>query len=118
MGRVVTRYIALIWTKHDTDADISADEVAGYDTFAQAAQEAGVLREGSALHPVSVSTTLRLRDDEVLITDGPFVESKEQLSGYFVLECADLDEALAWAARIPGARHGAIEVRPLFRDHE
>ncbi len=114
----LTRYIALIWTKHDTEADISADEVAGYDAFAQAAHEAGVLREGSALHPASVSTTVRLRDDEVLITDGPFVESKEQLSGYFVLECPDLDEALAWAARIPGARRGAIEVRPLLRDHE
>jgi len=114
----LTRYIALIWTKHDTEADISADEVAGYDAFARAALEAGVLREGSALHPVSVSTTVRLRDDEVLITDGPFVESKEQLSGYFVLECPDLDEALAWAARIPGARRGAIEVRPLLRDHE
>jgi hypothetical protein len=114
----VTRYIALIWTRHDTGADVSPDEIAGYDAFALAAKEAGVLREGSALYPVSVSTTLRLRDDEVLITDGPFVESKEQLSGYFVLECADLDEALAWAARIPGARHGAIEVRPLWRDHE
>ena len=114
----LTRYIALIWTKHDTDADISADEVAGYDAFAQAAHGAGVLREGSALHPASVSTTVRLRDDEVLVTDGPFVESKEQLSGYFVLECPDLDEALAWAARIPGARRSAIEVRPLLRDHE
>ena len=113
----MTRYVALIWTKHDTDADISADEVADYDAFAEAAQKAGVLRESSALHPVSVSMTVRLRDDEVLITDDPFVESKEQLSGYFVLECGDLDEALAWAARIPGARHGAIEVRPLFRDH-
>jgi hypothetical protein len=114
----VTRYIALIWTKHDTDADISVDEVTGYDEFARAAAQAGVLRDGAALHPVSVATTVRLRDDEVLITDGPFVESKEQLSGYFILDCADLDEALAWAARIPGARHGGIEVRPLFREHE
>jgi hypothetical protein len=114
----VARYIALIWTKHDTDADISAEDVAGYDAFARQAHQAGVLREGSALHPVSVATTLRLREDEVLITDGPFVESKEQLSGYFVLECADLDEALEWAARIPGARHGAVEVRPLLRGHD
>jgi len=66
---------------------------------------------------VSVATTIRPRDDEVLITDGPFVESKEQLSGYFLLECADLDEALAWAARVPGARHGAIELRPVFLAH-
>lgn len=66
---------------------------------------------------MSVATTIRPRDDEVLITDGPFVESKEQLSGYFLLECADLDEALAWAARVPGARHGAIELRPVFLAH-
>lgn len=111
------QYIALIWTKFDTDADVSTDELARYDEYGQAAEQAGVLRGGSALHPVSAATTVRLRDDEVLITDGPFVESKEQLSGYFLLECADLDEALAWAARIPGARHGAVEVRPLLLTH-
>jgi hypothetical protein len=108
------QYIALIWTKLDTDADVDVEEIGRYDEFAHAAEQAGVLRGGSALHPVSSATTVRLRQDEVLITDGPFVESKEQLSGYFLLECADLDEALAWAARIPGARHGAIEVRPLM----
>ncbi|MGF7237551.1 MAG: YciI family protein [Frankia sp.] len=111
------QYIALIWTKFDTDADVSTDEMARYDAYGQAAGQAGVLRGGSALHPVSAATTVRLRDDEVLITDGPFVESKEQLSGYFLLECADLDEALAWAARVPGARHGAVEVRPLLLTH-
>jgi hypothetical protein len=108
------RYVALIWTKWDTDADVSTDELGRYQAFGQAAEAAGVLRGGSALHPVSVATTVRLRDDEVLMTDGPFVESKEQLSGFYVFECADLDEAMAWAARIPGARHGAIEVRPLL----
>jgi hypothetical protein len=111
------RYIAFIWTKFDTDADVSTEEIARYDEYNAAAARAGVLRGGAALHPVSVATTVRLRDDEVLITDGPFVESKEQLSGYFLFECADLDEALAWAARIPGARHGAIEVRPLLLTH-
>jgi hypothetical protein len=111
------QYIALIWTRYDTDADIDPDERVRYDAYAAEAGQAGVLRGGSALHPGSAATTVRLRDDEVLITDGPFVESKEQLSGYFLFECADLDEALAWAARIPGAAHGVVEVRPLLITH-
>jgi hypothetical protein len=108
------QYVALIWEKWDSEEDFKPDELARYADFARAAGEAGVLRGGSALHPASATSTVRLRDDEVLMTDGPFVESKEQLSGYYVLECEDLDEAIGWAARIPGARHGAIEVRPLL----
>jgi hypothetical protein len=111
------QYIALIWTRFDTEGDIDPQERERYDAFAAEAARAGVLRGGSALYPGSAATTVRLRDDEVLFTDGPFVESKEQLSGYFLLECADLDEALAWAARIPGVAHGAIEVRPLLITH-
>jgi hypothetical protein len=108
------RYAVFIWSKWDTEADIKADMFPQYQEFGRAATEAGVLVDGSALHPVSAATTVRLRDDEVLITDGPFVESKEQLSGYYVFECADLDEAIAWAARIPDARHGAVDIRPLL----
>jgi hypothetical protein len=107
-------YAAFIWEKWDSDADMHPDEWSAYEAFGQAASEAGVLRAGAGLHPASATTTIRLRDNEVLMTDGPFVESKEQLSGYYVFECADLDEALAWAARIPSARYGAIEVRPLL----
>jgi hypothetical protein len=107
-------YAAFIWTKWDSDADVTAGEWERYQAFSEAASQAGVLRGGAALHPVSATTTVRLRDNEVLMTDGPFIESKEQLSGYYVFECSDLDEALAWAARIPGARLGAIEVRPLL----
>ena len=108
------RYAVFIWTKWDTEDDISPDMFAGYEEFGRAATEAGVLVDGSALHPVSAATTVRLRDDEILVTDGPFVESKEQLSGYYVFECTDLDEAIEWAARIPDARHGAVDIRPLF----
>ncbi len=108
------RYAVFIWNKWDTDDDVSPDMFARYAEFGRAATEAGVLVDGSALHPVSAATTVRLRDDEVLVTDGPFVESKEQLSGYYVFECVDLDEAIAWAARIPGARHGAVDIRPLL----
>ena len=68
---------------------------------------------GAPLHPVSTATTLRVRDGRVSITDGPFAETKEQLAGFYMLEAADLDEALKLAAKIPPARVGSIEVRPV-----
>jgi hypothetical protein len=108
------RYAVFIWTKWDTDDDVDADEFTRYQQFWREATDAGILVHGSPLHPVSAATTVRLRDDEVLITDGPFVESKEQLSGFYVFECVDLDEAIGWAARIPGARHGAVDIHPFL----
>jgi hypothetical protein len=108
------QYVVFLWEKWDREEDMQTDQLARHQEFGQAAAEAGVLRGGSGLHPVSASTTIRLRDDEVLMTDGPYVESKEQISGYYLLECADLDEAIAWAARIPVTRLGAVEVRPVL----
>ena len=64
----------------------------------------------------ATATTVRVRGDETLVTDGPFVESKEALGGYYVFECDSIDEACTWAAKIPAARHGAIEVRPVYVD--
>ena len=81
----------------------------------QSMAEAGVLVDSAPLHPVRSATTLRVREGETLLTDGPFAELKEQLGGYYLLECADLDEALRWAATIPAARSGAVEVRPLMK---
>jgi hypothetical protein len=111
------QYAVFIWTKWDTEQDMDVEESDQYDTFTQQAAAAGVLRGGAGLHPAAAATTVRLREDEVLMTDGPFVESKEQLAGYYVFECDDLDDAVAWAARIPGARHGAVEIRPLLIVH-
>jgi hypothetical protein len=74
----------------------------------------GVLRGGNRLRPGSDATTVRVRDDEVLLSDGPFAESREQMGGYDLIECADLDEAIEIASRHPIARSGAIEVRPLW----
>ncbi len=85
---------------------------AEYGAFTEKVAAAGVLLGGSELHPTSTATTVRVRG-ETLITDGPFAETKEQLGGYYLLECKDLDEALHWAAQIPTAKHGSIEVRPL-----
>jgi hypothetical protein len=74
----------------------------------------GVRLQGDRLRPVSDATTVRVRDQEVLIADGPFAETKEQIVGYDILECADLDEAIEVAAKHPVARYGAIEVRPFW----
>lgn len=111
-------YAAFIWTKWDTEADLDPEEFSRYSEFNALSAEASVRHSGLALHPVDVATTVRLRNDEVLMTDGPFLEAKEHLSGFYLFECADLDEAVSWAARIPGARHGAIEVRPVLVEHQ
>lgn len=79
----------------------------------EAMAEAGVLIDSAPLHPVSTATTVRIRGEEELLTDGPFAELKEQLGGYYLLDCDNLDEALAWAKAIPAARSGAVEVRPV-----
>ena len=69
---------------------------------------------GDALQPIETATTVRVRNDETLTTDGPFAETKEQLGGYYVLECENIDEALQYAAKIPTAEYGSIEVRPVW----
>ena len=74
---------------------------------------ADVIVGGDALHPVATATTVRVRDGEPLLTDGPFAETREQLGGYYVVDVADIDEAIRWAAKIPGASTGCVEVRPI-----
>ena len=87
--------------------------LAEYGTVTQAMVEAGVFVHGDPLEPAATATTVRVRDGERLLTDGPFAEIKEQLGGYYVLDCPDLDSALEWASKIPAARFGAVEVRPI-----
>ncbi len=88
--------------------------MAEYFTFTNAVQEQGKLVAGEALMPTETATTVRVRDGNTVTTDGPFAETKEQLGGYYLLECADLDEAIALASKIPSARWGSIEVRPIM----
>ena len=76
--------------------------------------ERAVLQGGERLRPTSDATTVRVRDGEVITSDGPFAETKEQIGGYYVVDCKDLDEAIEVAAKIPGARLGTIEVRPIW----
>ena len=77
---------------------------------------AGVLLSSNGLSPVANATTVRIREGKTLITDGPFAETHEQLGGFFLLECKDLDEALRWAEKIPHAKYGSVEVRPLWSE--
>ncbi len=86
-----------------------------YRDLTTALRAAGQLVAGEALEPVTTATTVRLRAGKRLVSDGPFAETHEQVVGYYVIEAGDLDQALAVAARVPAARHGAVEVRPIRR---
>jgi hypothetical protein len=111
------RYALLIYTAEPTEqtpSDAMADEFARYNAFTEHLRARGAYEAGEALDSTSTATTVRVRDGRTLTTDGPFAETKEALGGFYLLEAADLDEAIAYAAMIPGARHGAIEVRPIF----
>jgi hypothetical protein len=112
------RYLLLICTDESADAAVSPDEAAAgmaeYDAFGEEMGQRGVLLSGARLRPTADATTVRVRDAEVLTSDGPFAETKEQMGGYFVVDCKDLDEAIEVAAKIPGARVGSIEVRPIW----
>lgn len=114
------KYLALIYGDESVWEGFSeAERSAAYErytAFADAARALGQLGGGGELAHSSTATTVRVRDGETLVTDGPFVETKEALGGYFVLECETMDEALDLAAKIPGAQHGAIEVRACYVD--
>jgi hypothetical protein len=85
-----------------------------YGALTQEMQEKGVLLAGEGLYPTPTATTVRVRDGERSVTDGPFAETKEQLGGFYVLDCKNLDEAIEWAAKIPGSHQGSVEVRPVM----
>ncbi len=113
------QYMILIYGNESNFALMAGDPVAQqkmyteYTSYNQAMQQAGVLRGGAELKPTSSATTVRMQAGKMVLTDGPFAETKEQLGGYYVIDVAHLDEALKWAARCPAAQGGSIEVRPL-----
>jgi hypothetical protein len=111
------QYMLLIYTNEANQSQMSAADGAAmfqeYMTFTQGIVKTGNFKAGDRLEPTTNATTVRVRDGKTLTTDGPFAETKEQLGGYYMVEAKDLDEALAIAARIPGAKHGSIEVRPI-----
>ncbi|MEM9202266.1 MAG: YciI family protein [Actinomycetota bacterium] len=114
------KYACLIYAD-ESDATISPnpgdpgfDEMMeGYAAFSAAVEAAGVWVGGEPLEVTAMATSVQLRQGEVLTTDGPFAETKEQLGGFYILECESLDEAIAWAAKIPHAASGTVEVRPV-----
>src|ERR671921_291288 len=112
------RYMLSIYVDESAFADATPEEraamTAGYAEYTEQAEAAGVLRGGDGLQPSSTATTVRVRDGEPLLTDGPFAETREQLGGFYLVDCGDLDEAVAWAAKIPGAQWGVVEVRPVM----
>lgn len=111
------QYMALIYTDparepvHATEG--GRQMLDAYRGFNETAGKAGVLKGGEALQPPSTATCVRVRGGKTETMDGPFAETKEQLGGFYLLDCKDLDEALHFAAMIPGAQHGTVEVRPV-----
>jgi hypothetical protein len=96
------------------DAAARKEMLAEYGAFTQSIVQSGQFKAGDGLQPTTTATTVRVRDGKTLTTDGPFAETSEQLAGYYLVEAKDLDTALAIAARIPEARNGSIEVRPIM----
>jgi len=110
-------YLMLIYSRESDWAALS-EEARGalykdYYEFTEGIRKSGHYKGGNPLQPVSTATTVRVRDGKAMSTDGPFAETREQLGGYYLVDAADLDEATSIAARIPGARLGSIEVRPI-----
>ncbi len=96
------------------DSAESQEEFDAYLKFTQSITERGINLGGEALHPTETATTVRVREGETLTTDGPFAETKEALAGFYLIEAADLDEAIAVAAELPGSWVGSVEVRPIW----
>jgi hypothetical protein len=112
------RYLLLIYSDEKAMARKPEAEltqlVGDYKTYTLDLQKAGKLQAGQRLRPTSTATSVRVQGGKRLITDGPFAETKEQLGGFYMIDAKDLDEAMEWASRMPGARYGTIEVRPIW----
>ena len=118
------RYMLLIHSDPSSWESLSQDEINAareavmpeWNTLFEELGASGQLRDGNELDDPKTARTVRVRGGERIVTDGPFAETKEQLGGYFLVECDNLDQAIAWAAKIPSAKRGTVEVRPII-DH-
>ena len=111
------RYLLLIYTPESMEAvpdEVTNEVSAAYGEFTADIRARGIFQAGEALEPTSTATTVQVRDGRTITTDGPFAETKEALGGFYMIDVKDLDEAIELAARIPGAQHGSIEVRPIM----
>jgi hypothetical protein len=114
----MVRYLCLIQEAADPNVEYPPEErektMRAYMDFTQEITQRGIMQGGEALQPPVTATTVRVKNDEVLTTDGPYAETKEWLAGFYLIDCKDLDEAIEVASKIPAAAHGAIEVRPIM----
>ncbi|MBI3375346.1 MAG: YciI family protein [Betaproteobacteria bacterium] len=112
------KYMLLIFGNESAQQAASKEQtgqmMAAYGAYSQALVQAGVMVGGDRLKPVSTATTVRVANGKTEVLNGPYAETREQLGGYYIIDVPDLDAALTWAARCPGASHGALEVRPLW----
>ena len=112
------QYLILIYSDEKAEASATKEELDAwmgeYWAYTDAMQKAGAYKGGEALQPTATATTVRVRDGKKATTHGPFAETKEQLGGFYLVDCSNLDEAIEWAAKCPGARVGSIEVRPVM----
>ena len=112
------KYMLLLFGDESSWEGLSEDQVMevteAYGKYSEDLEAAGAFVSGEGLQPSSTATTLRMSGGERLLTDGPFAESKEQVGGFYVLDCKDLDEALEWAEKCPASQDGTIEIRPVL----
>ncbi|HKZ68566.1 MAG TPA: YciI family protein [Anaerolineales bacterium] len=112
------QYAILIYSDEKADANATKEEqdawMGEYWAYTEAMQKSGAYKGGEALHPTSAATTVRVKNGKTVTTHGPFAETKEQLGGFYLVDCQNLDQAIEWAAKCPGARVGSIEVRPVM----
>jgi hypothetical protein len=111
------KYILMDYVNESGWPQLTRDEkehwLGAYRAYMKAMEQAGVLKDSKGLHPTSAATTVRVANGKSQVLDGPYADSKEQLGGFHIIEVADLDAAIAWAARCPTALHGVVEVRPI-----
>ncbi len=112
------KYVMMICSDEIAEAKMPPQEMGAlfqaYGAFTNEVKQAGIYHGGEPLHPTTTATTVRVRGGEIQTTDGPFAETKEQIGGFYLLDCKNLDEAIQWAAKIPSAAHGSIEIRPVL----
>jgi hypothetical protein len=115
-GGALVQYALLIYgpeRQSEPDPEETSAMMAEYEVFNQHLRDRGAYGAAEALWPTNTASSVRVRDGQTLTTDGPFAETKEALGGFYVVEAADLDEAIAYAARVPGAKTGTVEIRPV-----
>ncbi len=118
-GEIEMQYLLMLYSEEGAWNKLTKEQqeqgMAAYRSYTEALQKSGVLRSSNRLQPSSAATTVRMANGKPHVLDGPYVESKEQIGGYYLIDVADLDAAISWAARCPGASHGVVEVRPSWQ---